>query len=92
MPEYRCYFFGPDDQPSGGDRVYAAVESFVVRTDDEAKLKAHALYRRRNQPHGFEIWQADMLVCRHPGIVLDITLHTRREKQETKRLEGQSHG
>ena len=92
MPEYRCYFFGPADQSSGGNRLYAAVETFVVRTDDEAKLKAHTLYRRRNQPHGFEIWQADMLVCRFPGIVLDATPHSGQKKHETKRLEEQSHG
>jgi len=81
MPEYRCYFFGPDDQPSDGKRVYAAVESFVVRTDDEARLKAYTLYRRRNQPYGFEIWQADMLVCHLPGVVPDAASLPRREAQ-----------
>ena len=79
MLEYRCYFFGPADQPSGGDRVYAAVETFVVRTDDEARLKAHTLYRQRSQPYGFEIWQADMLVCHHPGIISDTSQQGRQE-------------
>ena len=82
MPEYRCYFFGPDDHGSRGERVYAAVETFVVRTDDEARLKAHTLYRRRNQPYGFEIWQADMLVCHHPGVVSDTPELPQQGRQE----------
>ena len=71
MPEYRCYFFGPDEPFSTDGRVHAAVEKFIVRTDDEARLKAHMIYRRRNQPYGFEVWQADMLVSRHPGVIPD---------------------
>ena len=65
MVEYHCYFFGPDDQAYSRQRVYAAAERFEARTDDEARMKAHMAFRRLEQAHGFEVWQADMLVYRH---------------------------
>jgi hypothetical protein len=65
MVEYHCYFFGPDDQPYSRQRVPAAAERFEARTDDEARMKAHMAFQRLEQAHGFEVWQADMLVYRH---------------------------
>ncbi len=67
MPEYRCYFFGSDLASPDGQRAVADEQRFVVRTDDEARLRAHMIYRRRNLSCGFEIWLADILVSRHPG-------------------------
>jgi hypothetical protein len=65
MTEYRCFLFAPEDDPSGGERIYVAAETFQAKTDAEAQVKAHGICRRRRHAHGFEIWQADTLVHRH---------------------------
>ena len=67
MPSYRCYFFGQGDQPNDRQRIYSAAHTIDARTDSEALVKAHAIYRNREAPHGFEVWQSETLVSRHPA-------------------------
>jgi hypothetical protein len=63
MPEYRCYFFGTGASVFGAPRVVEAAENLRADTDEQARLLAETVYRRRrNHVHGFELWQADRLV------------------------------
>jgi len=68
MADYRCYFFGMGNSPFGAPISFEAAEDFRAETDDEARMRADTMYRqRRNQIHGFEVWRANRLVCRHPA-------------------------
>ena len=66
--DYHCYFFGADHTPIGVVTSFEADESFHAETDAEARMRADTMYHRRhNQIRGFEVWQANRLVYRHPA-------------------------
>jgi hypothetical protein len=66
MVRYRCYFLGDTKSRAGASSSIEAAADLEAETDDGARTAAEALYRqRRNQMRGFEVWQADRLVCRH---------------------------
>jgi len=68
MADYRCYFFGTRSSPFGVPSSVEAAENFHAETDDEARMRADTIYRqRRNQIHGFEVWQANRLVYCRPA-------------------------
>jgi len=69
MSDYRCYFLRPATLYFGAPSTIAATETFLAETDEQARLIAERLYRTRsNQIHGFEVWQANRLVHRNPGM------------------------
>ena len=68
MPDYRCYFFGPTAESRWTRVSIDAAEDLSATSDDEACAAAELSYRRRrNQMHGFEVWQGVRLVFRHSG-------------------------
>lgn len=72
MAEYRCYFSGASNSPFGVSKLFEGAESFPAETDDEARMRAGIMYRqRRNQIHGFEVWQASRVVYRHAASALE---------------------
>lgn len=66
MTEYQCYFFGTDARPSAAAHSFESADNFQAETDDEARMTADMMYRRRrHRPYGVEVWQANRLVFRH---------------------------
>ncbi|MEW5704349.1 MAG: hypothetical protein AB1781_07185 [Pseudomonadota bacterium] len=66
MVDYRCYFLGAPTIHCGMTQSIDAAEDFSASSDEEARIKVETMYhQRRNQIHGFEIWQRDRLVFRY---------------------------
>ena len=67
MAQYRFYCFSARPQLPGVSRSVVSVESFDAPNDDEALITAWTIRRRRrDQRYGYEVWQRDRLVFRHP--------------------------
>lgn len=73
MTEYQCYFFGTGNPPFAAAHSFEPTETFHAETDDEARMTADMLYRRRrHRICGVEVWQANRLVFRRPASFGDI--------------------
>ena len=65
MNEYRCYFLRPPTLRFGSPSSIDTTEEFRAETDDQARLVADTMYRKRSdQAHGYELWQGSRLVHR----------------------------
>ena len=68
MPDYRCYFLNTANPFSGTSTSIDGVEDFSAKSDDKARAKAETLYgRRRNQLHGYEVWEGNRLILVSAG-------------------------
>lgn len=90
MTEYRCFLFGPDDRPFGGDRNYVAAETFDAPSDAEARTTAHEICRRRDHKHGFEVWQSDALVHRHHPMMSEPDKPKKRSRRKRELATGET--
>jgi len=65
MTHYHCYFLRPATLQFGAPTAIDTAEDFPAETDDQARLIAEAMYRRRcGETHGFEVWRGTTLVYR----------------------------
>jgi len=66
MADYRCYFLGPIRTMFGVPSSIVEAEDFLADIDEQALLKAEAMYgQRQSHIHGFEVWQGTRLVHQH---------------------------
>ena len=90
VADYRCYFFGhPTASTFSALSSIEAPENLSAETDDDAGMMAESIYRqRRNQIHGYELWQGTRLLHRRLGSFHDREAAKRDFREPRPKAEG----